>query len=297
MDPTSGYVRLFRRLLQNPIWTQLTPAVFKVAVYFLLRANYRPSQWYDGARSVDLPAGCFITSYASTAQACKLSIQQIRDAFAHLERTEFATYVRTHQWTLVTVLNWSVYQAACDEGSTPENTGRNSCGNRQGTTDKEVKNIRTICASPDGNARVDVPSNEPGTLFPVQAPAVRPSRKTTAQDLTPEQEVWFSAWWAEYWRHKARKGAREAFRKLVKTEARYQQIMAATRAQTPEMLSCPEKKRPYPTTWLNGERWEDEVRAAGGENGKPAPPLGPNEYMWGEVRMKRDPDDPEYQHA
>jgi hypothetical protein len=251
-----GYVRLFRRLLQHPIWTQLSPGVLKVALFFLLKANYKPTQWYDGARSVGVPAGSFITSYASVAAACSLSTQQIRDAFAHLERTQFATYKRTHRWTLVTVLNWATYQAVGDEGNTLENIDRNTCGNRQGTLDKEEKNKRTICASPDGDPRVGEPFSLSG---PEAAPLpARPNRRA-GRELTPEQELWFSAWWSEYWRRTAKKGAREAFRKLVRTEARYQQIMAATRAQAPEMLSRPEDRRPYPTTWLNGERWEDEA--------------------------------------
>jgi hypothetical protein len=104
MDSTGGYVRLYRKLLQNPIWTQLAPAVLKVAIYFILRANYKPMQWYDGSRNVDIAAGSFITSYASTAAACHLSVQQIRDAFAHLQRTHFAAYRRTQRWTLVSVL-------------------------------------------------------------------------------------------------------------------------------------------------------------------------------------------------
>ena len=86
MDPTlGGYVRLYRRILQNPIWTQLAPAVLKVAFYFIARANWKPAQWYDGTATVLVPTGSFITSYGSAAEACRLSVQQIRDAFAHLE--------------------------------------------------------------------------------------------------------------------------------------------------------------------------------------------------------------------
>ena len=53
--------------------------------------------------------------------------------------------------------------------------------------------------------------------------------------------------------------AREAFRKHVWTEARFQQIMAATRAQNSGMLAREEDHRPHGATWLNGERWEDET--------------------------------------
>jgi hypothetical protein len=140
MEQNNGYIRLHRKLLQNPIWSQLGPAVLKVALYFLLRANYRPGQWYDGTRAVPIPAGSFVTSYGKTAAACNLSMQQIRDGFAHLERTGFATYRRTPRWTLVTVLNWDIYQATAAEENTAWNTQGNSCGNRKGTTNEEIKN-------------------------------------------------------------------------------------------------------------------------------------------------------------
>jgi hypothetical protein len=35
--------------------------------------------------------------------------------------------------------------------------------------------------------------------------------------------------------------------------------MAATRAQKPEMLSKEPSKRPHGASWLNGERWQDEL--------------------------------------
>jgi hypothetical protein len=139
VDQSAGYVRIYRKLLQNPIWIQLAPAVAKVAIYFLLRANYKATQWYDGTGVVDVPAGSFITSYARTATACNLSVQQIRDAFDHLFGTQFATYRRTKRWTLVSVLNWASYQASTnDQEHTPEHTVE-QVRNRKGTTDKELR--------------------------------------------------------------------------------------------------------------------------------------------------------------
>jgi hypothetical protein len=265
MDPSGGYIRLHRRLLQNPIWTQLAPAVLKVAIYFLLRANYRPAQWYDGSSSVDIPAGSFITSYAHAAKDCAISVQQVRDAFGHLFRTQFATYRRTHRWTLVTVVNWSGYQASPDDA---EHTGEHRIDpakNRQGTTDKNVRSKEvTTCAS-NRDARVDdsrssVDDPPFGTTEPdASAPAETAHRAKPSRELTAEQDRWFTTWWAEYWLHKAKKAAREAFQKHVRTEERFRQVMAATHAQKPEELTKEPSKRPHGATWLNGERWEDET--------------------------------------
>jgi hypothetical protein len=126
---------------------------------------------------------------------------------------------------------------------------------------------KNICASPAGNARVSLPpsideppfeTTEPDAVFSVEpANSTKPTRETTSR-----QERWFSQWWDEYWLHRAKKAAREAFRRHVRTEARFQQVLAATRAQKPEMLTRERSKRPHGATWLNGERWEDETTEA-----------------------------------
>jgi hypothetical protein len=143
VDLPSGYVRLYRRLLQNPIWKQLSPEVLKVAIYFLLRANYKKTQWYDGSRAVEIPAGAFITSYRNVAEECCLSIQETRTAFKHLFATQFATYQRTYRWTLVRVTNWPTYQATDDNGQHSDqhagqlSPNRHLTGNQQQIRSKE----------------------------------------------------------------------------------------------------------------------------------------------------------------
>jgi hypothetical protein len=105
---------------------------------------------------------------------------------------------------------------------------------------------KNICASNDALV---------GSLFPDE-------KKKTAKpvrDLTPQQEDWFSEWWAIYWRHVAKALARKAFAKHVRSSDRFHAVMAATRAQTPEMLSRAADKRPHGASWLNAERWDDEA--------------------------------------
>jgi len=120
---------------------------------------------------------------------------------------------------------------------------------------------KNTCASPAGNAPggTPLPDNPPGATEANAPFPSGPGRRATSLSLTAEQEAWFSQWWAAYWRHRAKKAAREAFGKHVRTEARFQEIMAATLAQTQEMLVKDERYRPHGATWLNGRRWEDEA--------------------------------------
>ena len=78
-----------------------------------------------------------------------------------------------------------------------------------------------------------------------------------------QAQRWFTAWWAAYWLHKGKADAYRSFRKHCKTEARLETIMAATRAQSAEMKARAPEHRPHGATWLNAERWEDEVVAGG----------------------------------
>jgi hypothetical protein len=79
--------------------------------------------------------------------------------------------------------------------------------------------------------------------------------RRSADGYRPE---WFDQWWAIYWRKVAKKPAQKAFQKAVKTPERFEQVMAATRAQTPTMMAREPDKRPHGATWINGERWNDE---------------------------------------
>jgi hypothetical protein len=117
-----GYVRLHRKLLNSTIWTRLSPAVLKVAIYFLLKANWKRTDWYNGRRQVLVPRGAFVTSYARVAGKCRLTLKHVRSAFKHLEQLKFASYGRDPFWTMVTVSNYNDYQAEND-GLNPSESG------------------------------------------------------------------------------------------------------------------------------------------------------------------------------
>ena len=114
---------------------------------------------------------------------------------------------------------------------------------------------KSICASKD-DALV---SDQPDSLPVCQTSHEQPTKAKLRDGLTEQQEEWFSAWWQAYWRKVARKPAQRAFARLVRTQERFDQVIKATLAQAPEMLSRPPEKRPHGATWLNAERWNDEL--------------------------------------
>jgi hypothetical protein len=106
----SGYIFLHRRILDNPIWHQLPAEWLKVWIGILLRANFRPTKWWDGHRQVDIPAGAFVTSIQSLANFCKCTPKQIRGSLEYLERANMVARQRASQYSIITVSNWETYQ-------------------------------------------------------------------------------------------------------------------------------------------------------------------------------------------
>jgi hypothetical protein len=277
-DSAGGYIRLWRRLIENPVWTQLSPAVLKVMIGFLLKANWKPATWYDGSAEVEIPRGSFVTSYPKMAQFCNLTPKQTRLAFDHLQRMGFAAYRRAPRWTLVTILNYCGYQDCCSDEGTVQGGLRARRGQDEGTMRAPIEEgnkgrSKNICASqPDARLRelppIDNPpfeTTEPDALFPAEPRSARPK----PDPLVSQQTAWFAEWWAIYWRRRDRKNAQRAFRAAVQTETRFRQVMAATKAQTSEMLAREDSKRPHGATWLRGERWDDELTPPAARRSRP----------------------------
>jgi hypothetical protein len=113
----------------------------------------------------------------------------------------------------------------------------------------EEKGTEQKCASSE--ARVDGDSH-----------SYRKKQTGPTNNLIVQQDAWFTEWWGSYWLHKSRKTARAAFGKHVKNQERFKEVMRATKEQSAEMLGREPSKRPHGATWLNGERWTDELLEA-----------------------------------
>jgi hypothetical protein len=71
----------------------------------------------------------------------------------------------------------------------------------------------------------------------------------------------FEAFWVAYPKKKSRSSAERVWRKAAPSPELCQRILDAIAAQrkSPEWLKDDGQFIPYPATWLNGQRWEDEL--------------------------------------
>lgn len=78
-------------------------------------------------------------------------------------------------------------------------------------------------------------------------------------EVLSKKEMWFESFWKIYPKHQDKKKAKQKFLKLCKDEKKYQEIMQGLRNVLPIWAKKDTKYIPMPTTWLNGERWNDEM--------------------------------------
>jgi hypothetical protein len=70
---------------------------------------------------------------------------------------------------------------------------------------------------------------------------------------------WFENFWGLYWRHDDKRSARTAYFAAVKNMEMMDIVDAAVCAQSAAMLARAKTYQPLAATWLNKERWGDEL--------------------------------------
>jgi len=99
----------------------------------------------------------------------------------------------------------------------------------------------------------------------------------TSLSLSKLQQKWFEEeFWPTFWRKRDRAEALEAFKGLATSAATKDRIVAALKAQSPEMRGRPEQFRPYASTWLNKRRYDDDPGPAGDVEGDARAPWEPS---------------------
>lgn len=169
-------------------------------------------------RGMTVYRGERIFSFAMIAQELAQSFQQVRTAVAHLESTGEVTRRKTPQGTVITVNNFDLYQ-------TP-------------TTHQQAN---------------QQPANKPGNNPPTKRQQYT-SNKENKEDIYAH----FERFWDAYPKKRSKKKAQEIFARLKPNEKLLEKMLSSIEAAKRSGEWDNLQFVPYPTTWLNGERWEDE---------------------------------------
>lgn len=143
----SGYVRIFRSFLN---WEWYDDAnTMRVFLHLILTANWEPKEWHGK----EIQRGQRVTSYASLSSELKISVKSVRTAINHLKRTGEVAILTTHEYSIITIKNYEMYQdvanQTANEGQTSGKAGANEGQQlKKDNKDKNDKKDKEIAEIP-----------------------------------------------------------------------------------------------------------------------------------------------------
>lgn len=155
MQPSHGWIKLYRCLLADPLWQCGTPEQKVILVTLLLMANHAETKWQWQGKPYLCRPGQMITSLKSIEKTCgrNISVQKIRTALDRFEKMGFLNRQCSKQNTLITICNWSAYQNPDGAGNKDDDTPLTHTSHTpdtQLTPNKNVKNEKKEKKLPPG---------------------------------------------------------------------------------------------------------------------------------------------------
>lgn len=230
-----GYLKLWRLILEKPIWKQSTPEQKTILITLLIMADFMPSEWeFEGKRYKTKP-GQFVTSLPSIVSECGkgISIQNVRTALKRFEKLGFLTDESTKFNRLITIVNWEVYQSSDTTPNSQTNsdlTDDQQTPNSQLTSNEEVKKLRS--KEVNNNSATKVASER-------------------EEQLLKE----FNDWWNLYNKKKDKKVALSKFKVARKKHS----LETITKGTIDYLKTVNDKQyQKHPKTFLNNETFLDD---------------------------------------
>lgn len=127
---SKGWIKLHRSIMDNEIWTSPEPFDKRSAwIHLLMMANHEARTINIGNELIELQPGQFFTSIRKLASIFGWNFKRVMRFFVLLEGAGMIHAEGTAKGTLVTIVNYGVYQ---NSGNTKGNTKGNSSGNAKG---------------------------------------------------------------------------------------------------------------------------------------------------------------------
>jgi hypothetical protein len=136
-----GYIKLYRKLLDNPIMKK--PGMLQLWIYCLLKANHEPGRTHFGKDDINVLPGQFVTGRFELSSALGEKPSTIYKRISALQRSGFLNTKSNNKNTLVTVVNWELYQSA-DRESNNKSNNKVTTKEQQSSTNKNDKNDKKI---------------------------------------------------------------------------------------------------------------------------------------------------------
>lgn len=152
MGKAEGFIRLYRSLLDDPIWFNSTPAQKSVLITLLCMVTWQPIQWDILGKPIVLQPGQCFTSLTQIAEKAGSGVtpKSVRSALNRFEKLGFLASEWSNRGRLITIVKWRFYQLDDDQEGKQDGRPRAGQGQAEGrpragqgqANKQEYKNIR-----------------------------------------------------------------------------------------------------------------------------------------------------------
>lgn len=133
----AGWIAIHRKIQECDLWNDKPFARGQAWLDLLLLANHDDKKIFFNGRSITVERGQRITSIKSLGERWAWSRHKVSDFLNYLESEQMITQERDNRKTLITIVNYSIYQDIKSEKGHHEDTTRTSQGHHKDTNNND----------------------------------------------------------------------------------------------------------------------------------------------------------------
>ena len=146
MSTDKGYIKVYRDIRDHWIWTDEEEPFSRGQAWIdlIMMVNHNDKDVLFNGRLIHVEKGCRITSLRRLSERWKWSIHKVSDFLNLLEKEGMISQVRDSKKTLITLINYGVYQSERGSKGTVREHSSNTQGNHKENRRKSQGNKQDI---------------------------------------------------------------------------------------------------------------------------------------------------------
>ena len=139
-----SWIKLYRKMLESPVWATWYYPQKLLAVEILLRVSPFQTRKNTGKKVVNIQPGQLLTSLSELCAYTGLTRQTVRTSLTRLQSLQFLDIETTQGQTLITLVNWEEYQGMDGTPNTDDNTDLTQTQHRPNTATPKKQHALSI---------------------------------------------------------------------------------------------------------------------------------------------------------
>ncbi len=210
MDREKGWIKLHRKMLDNPIVCKDVDHL-AVWVYLLLKATHKDIEKLFGKDIITLKPGQLITGRKKIASQLNISESKVNRIIKRLKNEQLIEQQVNNKGSLVTIRNWELYQNDTEQQNEQQVNNKWTASEQQVNTNKNIRNkeyknnnnIITSHKFEKGSVELETTKRMIAILLKAKPDAKKPNEQSWAKEVdkilridgrTSEQIVWLFNW-------------------------------------------------------------------------------------------------------